>query len=281
MPEFLSLPPELIFHVYCSLDSIGDAYFLSQTSKQTYYIVSQQKSQPKIFDAIIDNITQDPAPAQAWLEAQFGPGSLWQPTEATPPVDLTDDETLEFLLDVGFPLVNLPRVGFNSIFLRQFVDEEQRFYGCTLDDLYIMFHPEERDELPVLSLCFGVISSQLVMLNNNNGIIYFYDLLGGLYMNCVRGIIAYVPDTFVVLLGMVVVVTKDLCKVSPDVSQRNFKRGVEVLMNSLDVQRKKLGDYDFAVDYYSEFWDDVFDNSLGGRRGFGLYVFNGFAGMSE
>ncbi|KAE8410438.1 hypothetical protein BDV36DRAFT_289585 [Aspergillus pseudocaelatus] len=229
MHGFLSLPPELIFQVYCSLDSIGDAYFLSQACKQTYYIFSRPQSHPKIFEAIIvgsyNLANPHLAPTQAWLEAQFGPGSLWQPTEASLPEDLTDEETLEFLLDVGFPSVNLPRIGFNSIFLRRLVNEEQRFYGCTPDDLYIMLHPEERDKIPALSFCFGEISSQL-----------FYDPLGGLYMNCDRGIVAYGLDT--------------------------FARRVEVLMNPLDVLRKKFGDYDFAADYYSEFWDEVFNNLL-------------------
>lgn len=53
MPGFLNLPPELIFQVYCSLDTIGDAYFLSQTCQQTYSIFRRPQSQPKIFEAII------------------------------------------------------------------------------------------------------------------------------------------------------------------------------------------------------------------------------------
>lgn len=66
-------------------------------------------------------------------------------------------------------------------------------------------------------------------------------------MNCVRRIVAYGLDTVAVLLGMVVAVTKNLCKASPDISQMKFKRQVEALMNPLDVLRKKIGDYDFAA----------------------------------
>ncbi|KAE8316308.1 SUKH-4 immunity protein-domain-containing protein [Aspergillus transmontanensis] len=251
MPGFLSLPTELIFEVYCSLDTIGDAYFLSQTCQQTYSIFSRPQSQPRIFESIIDNIIHDAAPTKAWLEEQFGPGSLWQPTEAELPVDLTDKETIEFLLDVGFPSVNLPRMGFESTDLKKFAGEGERIYGCTAYDLYTMFDPDDFSEVPALSFCFGDLNYQLAKLNNKNSVIFLYEPGAGHYMDCNKGSVAFGLDSFAVLLGMVVAVTKDLRKASPDICPKELERRAEV-----------LGDYDFLADEDSEFWDELFSNLL-------------------
>ncbi|KAE8324587.1 SUKH-4 immunity protein-domain-containing protein [Aspergillus sergii] len=264
MPGFLSLPAELIFQVYCSLDTIGDAYFLSQTCQQTYSIFRRPQSQPRIFEAIIDNIIHDAAPTKAWLESQFGPGSLWQPTEAELPVDLTDKETIEFLLDVGFPSVNLPRMGFNSTDLRKSADKGQTLDGYTADELFdIFYHDEDEGYPPALSFRFGERHHKLVLLNNKNGTIYVYDPENWFSY---RGVIAYGLDNLAVLLGMVVAVTKGLRNASPDISRKELERRIEVLQGPLDILREKLRDYDFSAHYYSEFWDELFAKLMHDRR---------------
>ncbi|KAE8341104.1 hypothetical protein BDV24DRAFT_163813 [Aspergillus arachidicola] len=260
MPGFLSLPPELIFQVYCSLDTIGDAYFLSQTCQQTYSIFRRPQSRPKIFEAIIDHIIHDAAPTKAWLEEQFGPGSLWQPTEAELPVDLTNEETIKFLLNVGFPAVNLPRMGFNSSDLRISAHKGQTLDGYTADELFDIFNHEDTDEdegkPPALSVRFGAIHHKLVLLNNKNGIIYFYDPENWFSH---RGVIANGLDKLSVLLGMVVAVTKDLRTASLGIS---WNHRFEILIGPLDALLRKLRDYDFPAGYGSEFWCGLIWNLL-------------------
>ncbi|KAB8222772.1 hypothetical protein BDV33DRAFT_189454 [Aspergillus novoparasiticus] len=268
MPGFLSLPAELIFEVYCSLDTIGDAYFLSQTCQQAYSIFSRPQSQPKIFKSIIDNIIHDAAPTKAWLEEQFGPGSLWQPTEAELPADLTDKETIKFLLDVGFPSVNLPRMGFNSTDLRKSTDMGQTLDGYTADQLFDIFNYKDEGNPPALSFRFGAIHHKLVLLNNKNGIIYFYDPETWVAH---RGVIADGLGNLAMLLGMVFAVTKDLRKVSPDIPREELQRRVEVLKGPLDILREGLWEYDFSADYYSEFWNELFAKLMHDRRVWGRY----------
>ncbi|KOC13934.1 hypothetical protein AFLA70_202g001831 [Aspergillus flavus AF70] len=263
MPGFLNLPPELIFQVYCSLDTIGDAYFLSQTCQQTYSIFRRPQSQPKIFEAIIDNIIQEAAPTKAWLEAQFGPGSLWQPTEAELPADLTEEETIKFLLNVGFPAVNLTRMGFNSSDLSISAYKGQALDGYTADELFDVFNQDYHEDTdedegnpPALSFRFGAIRLKLVLLNNKNGTIYFYDPENWFSH---RGVIANGLDTFTVLLGMVVAVTKDLRTASLDIS---WYERFDTLRGPLDALLRKLRDYDFPAGYGSEFWCGLIWNLL-------------------
>ncbi|KAB8233574.1 SUKH-4 immunity protein-domain-containing protein [Aspergillus alliaceus] len=260
MPGFLSLPPEIILWVYCSLDSIADAYFLSQTCKQAYHVFSRLQSQPKIFESIINNAIQGAAPTQSWLEAQFGPGSLWRPKEADLPVDLTDKAAREFLLNIGFPSIKLPRMGFESTHLREFAPGGCSFYGYTGEELYGIHDPE--DEVPALSFCFGEINSQLVMLVNENGRVFFYNPDSYDYLGRDRGPVARRLDSLAVLLGMVVAVTKDLREAPSDISLEELERRVEILKRPLDVLREKMRRHDLYADEDAEFWNDIFSDLL-------------------
>ncbi|KAE8311052.1 SUKH-4 immunity protein-domain-containing protein [Aspergillus transmontanensis] len=259
MPGFLNLPPEILLLVYCNLDSIADAYFLSQTCKQAYHVFSRPQSQPKIFESIINNVIQDAAPNQAWLEKQFGPGSLWRPKEADLPVDLTNKAAREFLINIGFPSVKLPRMGFSSTNLKEFADKGDSLCRYTGEELYGVHDPE--DEVPALSFCFGQVYTQIVMLENEHGHVFFYN--GDCYdsLGRDRGLVAQGLDSLAVLLGMVVAVTKDLRETPLDLSLDELARRVEILKRPLDILRGKMGDYDFYAED-AEFWNDLFSELL-------------------
>ncbi|KAE8342087.1 SUKH-4 immunity protein [Aspergillus arachidicola] len=216
----------------------------------------------KLLIMTYNNAIQDAAPNQAWLEKQFGPGSLWRPQEADLPVDLTNKAAREFLINVGFPSVKLPRMGFNSAHLKEFAGKGNSLYSFTGEELYGIHDPE--DEVPALSFCLGDVYNQLVMLESEHGHVFFYN--GDCYdsMGRDRGLVAQGLDSLAVLLGMVVAVTKDL-REHPlddlDLSLDELERRAEILKRPLDILRGKMRDYDcYAED--AEFWNDLFSELL-------------------
>lgn len=173
-------------------------------------------------------------------------------------MDLTNKAAREFLLNIGFPSVKLPRMGFNSTYTKEFAGKGDSLHGYTGGELYGI---HDSEDVPALSFCLGEVYNQIVMLENENGHVFFYN--GDCYdsLGRDRGLVAQGLDSLAVLLGMVVAVTKDLRETPLDISLEELERRVEILKRPLDILRGKMRDYDvYAED--AEFWNDIFSELL-------------------
>ncbi|MEU7022619.1 SUKH-4 family immunity protein [Streptomyces sp. NPDC046203] len=110
-------------------------------------------------------------PDAAWLEERLGEGSLWRPDEADLPAELTDAESREFLLTVGFPAVHLEAVGIDTRFLR----DEDALAPLDADEIYGKRYPD--DDSPPVNFALTVVTwyDQHLMLDATLGGITHYD----------------------------------------------------------------------------------------------------------
>ncbi|MEU5211143.1 SUKH-4 family immunity protein [Streptomyces sp. NPDC020742] len=142
------------------------------------------------------------APDADWLEARFGVGSLWRPTEAELPEELTHPETRRFLTTVGFPAVRIDIVGFDASHLR--ADDGEALHPFDADELYGNRYPD--DHSPPVNFCFsvGTWSDQMLMLNGAHGGVDHYDPNGWDHGAGYQGPAAWSLPDLAVLLGLMV-----------------------------------------------------------------------------
>ncbi|WP_349017202.1 SUKH-4 family immunity protein [Streptomyces luteolus] len=181
-------------------------------------------------------------PDAAWLEQRLGRGCLWRPQEADLPAELTDSESREFLLTVGFPAVRLAAVDIDTTHLRG----EDALHPFDADELYGERYPD--DDSPPKNFCFTVAlsSDQHLMLDAGDGGISHYDPNGWDHAAGWKGLAAASLPSLAVLLGLMAESGEAL--ESTDDEQR---RAAAMQL------RERMIAHDVDVD--SEFWDEMFE----------------------
>ncbi|RNG16679.1 SUKH-4 family immunity protein [Streptomyces botrytidirepellens] len=184
-------------------------------------------------------------PDAAWLEARFGAGSLWRPTEADLPAELTDRASREFLTTVGFPAVTIGLIGFDSTHLR---DAERR-HTFDADEVYGRRRPGEYVPPENFCFCFGRLHEDMLMLAGALGDIDHYDPNGWDHGEGYKGTVASSLPSLAVLLGLLAERAEAIDAIEDDEEARAEAVG-------------KLRAEMTAFDAYVEdapFWDEVFE----------------------
>ncbi|KAE8376959.1 hypothetical protein BDV26DRAFT_264590 [Aspergillus bertholletiae] len=263
------LPLEIIVLVYQRLDSTRDAHYLAQSCKLSYIVFNVPYNRGKIFESILDNIISAAAPSKAWLEACFGANTLWQITESD--LDgLVHGRTRDFLLNVGFPAVKLDGMAFESTYLTQDPESNLKHYVLT-DENDLEMHlasscpPTRCDDI---YFHFGNVNECKIMVDAEYGDVWLYEPdhlryagAGHYFYDAPwNNTVAWSLDSFAMLLGMVVVVARDL-RAAP---WRSFPWGFEARKQILDTLRARINECDYVVaEDTSGFWDDLFEKLIG------------------
>ncbi|MDI3421613.1 hypothetical protein QIT00_24170 [Streptomyces sp. B-S-A12] len=155
---------------------------------------------------------------------------------------MTDSESREFLLTVGFPAVRLAAVDIDTTHLRG----EDALHPFDADELYGERYPD--DDSPPKNFCFTVAlsSDQHLMLDAGDGGISHYDPNGWDHAAGWKGLAAASLPSLAVLLGLMAESGEAL--ESTDDEQR---RAAAMQL------RERMIAHDVDVD--SEFWDEMFE----------------------
>ncbi|MGC0334244.1 hypothetical protein RKD23_007234 [Streptomyces sp. SAI-170] len=182
-------------------------------------------------------------PDAAWLEERLGEGSLWRPDEADLPDELTDAQSREFLLTVGFPAVRLGGVGIDTRILRG----RRSLEPFDADELYGNRYPD--DDSPPENFCFAVAlwGDQHLMLDADGGITH-YDPNGWDHAAGWKGPAADSLPRLAVLLGLIAE-SSDALESDDDAVRAAAAARL----------RERLIGQDPNVDD-SEFWDEIFES---------------------
>ncbi|MFE1934198.1 hypothetical protein ACFW95_28270 [Streptomyces sp. NPDC059474] len=183
-------------------------------------------------------------PDAAWLEQRLGEGSLWRPDEAGLPVELTDAQSREFLLTVGFPAVRLDVVRIDTRHVR----DEGGLEPFDADEIYGNRYPD--DDSPPKNFCFTVATryDQHLMLEAADGGITHYDPNGWDHADGWQGPAADSLPRLAVLLGLIAESGKAL--ESADEAVRAA---------AITDLRERMMDLDSDVDE-SGFWGEIFED---------------------
>ncbi|MBU3863439.1 SUKH-4 family immunity protein [Streptomyces sp. 4503] len=182
-------------------------------------------------------------PDAAWLEQRLGEGSLWRPDEAGLPVELTDAQSREFLLTVGFPAVRLDVVRIDTRHVR----DEGGLEPFDADEIYGNRYPD--DDSPPKNFCFTVATryDQHLMLEAADGGITHYDPNGWDHADGWQGPAADSLPRLAVLLGLIAE------------SGRALESADEAVRAAAVTDlRERMIDLDSDVDE-SGFWGEVFE----------------------
>ncbi|MFE7270910.1 SUKH-4 family immunity protein [Streptomyces sp. NPDC057623] len=182
-------------------------------------------------------------PDAAWLEERLGEGSLWRPDEAALPVELTDAESREFLLTVGFPAVHLGVVGIDTRHLRT----ADGLQPLDADEIYGNRYPDDDSPPENFALTVAVAGDQHLMLDAADGGITHYDPNGWDHGAGWKGPAAESLPRLAVLLALIAESSTALD------SEDDTVRAAAV--NGL---RRRMTDHDSYVED-SEFWDEIFE----------------------
>ncbi|MDX2679009.1 hypothetical protein [Streptomyces soliscabiei] len=182
-------------------------------------------------------------PDAVWLEERLGKGSLWRPDEAALPAELTDAESREFLLMVGFPAVRIGVAGIDTRHLR----DEDAWEPFDADEIYGERYPD--DDSPPKNFCFTVAtwSDQHLMLDAADGGITHYDPNGWDHGAGWKGTAADNLPRLAVLLGLIAE-SGDALEAADD----------DVRAAAVTELRARMIDEDLFVDD-SAFWDGIFE----------------------
>ncbi|MFI9150254.1 SUKH-4 family immunity protein [Streptomyces sp. NPDC053367] len=183
-------------------------------------------------------------PDAAWLEERLGEGCLWRPGETDLPAELTDAESREFLLTVGFPALRLDAAGIDSRVLRG----RRALEPFDADEIYGNRYPD--DDSPPENFCFTVAlwGDQHLMLDAADGGITHYDPNGWDHGDGWQGPAAHSLPRLAVLLGLIAESGDALA--SDDEAVRAA---------AATALRERLIAHDPNVDG-SAFWDQVFES---------------------
>ncbi|MEU1944962.1 MULTISPECIES: SUKH-4 family immunity protein [unclassified Streptomyces] len=183
-------------------------------------------------------------PDAVWLEQRLGEGSLWRPDEAGLPVELTDAQSREFLLTVGFPAVRLDVVRIDTRHVR----DEGGLEPFDADEIYGNRYPD--DDSPPKNFCFTVATryDQHLMLEAADGGITHYDPNGWDHADGWQGPAADSLPRLAVLLGLIAESGKAL--ESADEAVRAA---------AITDLRERMMDLDSDVDE-SGFWGEIFED---------------------
>ncbi len=182
-------------------------------------------------------------PDAAWLEERLGAGSLWRPDEAALPVELTDAESREFLLTVGFPAVYLDVVGIDSRHLRNADGLEP----LDADEIYGNRYPDDDSPPENFALAVVLAGDQHLMLDAADGGITHYDPNGWDHGAGWKGTAAGSLPHLAVLLALIAESSTAL------ESDDDAVRAAAV-----DALRRRMIAHDSYVED-SEFWDEIFE----------------------
>ncbi|MFF4476894.1 hypothetical protein ACK1X7_09270 [Streptomyces sp. CY1] len=183
-------------------------------------------------------------PDAVWLEQRLGEGSLWRPDEAGLPVELTDAQSREFLLTVGFPAVRLDVVRIDTRHLR----DEGGLEPFDADEIYGNRYPD--DDSPPKNFCFTVATryDQHLMLEAADGGITHYDPNGWDHADGWQGPAADSLPRLAVLLGLIAE------------SGRALESADEAVRAAAVTDlRERMIDLDSDVDE-SGFWGEIFED---------------------
>lgn len=183
-------------------------------------------------------------PDAAWLEKRLGEGSLWRPDEAGPPAELTDAQSREFLLTVGFPAVRLDVVRIDTRHLR----DEGGLEPFDADEIYGNRYPD--DDSPPKNFCFTVATryDQHLMLEAADGGITHYDPNGWDHGDGWQGPAADSLPRLAVLLGLIA-----------ESSEALESADDAVRAAAITDLRERMIDLDSDVDE-SAFWGEIFED---------------------
>ncbi|GAA4072217.1 SUKH-4 family immunity protein [Streptomyces shaanxiensis] len=183
-------------------------------------------------------------PDAAWLEERLGEGSLWRPDEADLPAELTHAGSREFLLNVGFPAVELEVVGIDTRHLR----DEDGMEPFDADEIYGERYPD--DDSPPKNFAFTVAtwSDQHLMLGAADGGITHYDPNGWDHGAGWKGLAADDLPRLAVLLGLIAESSKAL------ESADDAVRAAAVT----DLRERMIDQEPYVDD--SAFWDEIFEH---------------------
>ena len=182
-------------------------------------------------------------PDAGWLEERLGEGSLWRPDEAGLPAELTDAESREFLLTVGFPAVNLHVVGIDTTHLR----DEDGFEPLDSDEIYGRRYPDDDSPPKDFSLTVALWGDQHLMLDAADGGITHYDPNGWDHGDGWQGPAAHSLPALAVLLGLIAE-SADAVDADDDA-----ERAAAIT----DLRERMAGQDFYVVD--SAFWDEIFE----------------------
>ncbi|KAJ5869602.1 hypothetical protein N7455_004543 [Penicillium solitum] len=192
----------------------------------------------------------------SWLEAHFGAGSLWKPTESELPARLTDAATRRFLTTVGFPLVQCTGIQWDPSGLKKSVDAGVELYAYDADEIFGRRWAD--DDSPPVNFCynFGCVGGDVVvMVDAEDGLIIHYDL-GGYGDQADRGLIAGSLPSLLVLLGTINMVIKRIGEAPQGLSCEAF----ENLRRTIFCQVYKImADYDDCFEGDSRFWNGLLE----------------------
>ncbi|MDT9689924.1 SUKH-4 family immunity protein [Streptomyces sp. P9(2023)] len=185
-------------------------------------------------------------PDAAWLEERLGEGSLWRPSEADLPPELTHAGSRDFLLRVGFPAVHLDAVGIDTRHLR----DEDALEPCDADEFYGNRYPD--DDSPPVNFCFTVAlqNDQHLMLEAADGGITHYDPNGWDHADGWQGPASESLPALAVLLGLIAE-SSDALETSDDTARAAAVTALR--------ERMTVGD---LLVHDSEFWDQVFEDLI-------------------
>ncbi|GHG99188.1 hypothetical protein GCM10018780_25700 [Streptomyces lanatus] len=189
----------------------GMCFFICRSCPDTPYTHRYERSEQADQDGtMIENrgttgshaVTRDDIPLipdVQWLEERLGEGTLWRPSEADLPAELTDAGSREFLITVGFPTVHLDVVDLDTRHLRHPSWKEP----LDADEIYGERYPD--DDSPPENFAFTVATryDQHLMLDAADGGITHYDPNGWDHGRGWKGIAANDLPTLAALLGLI------------------------------------------------------------------------------
>ncbi|MFJ8630875.1 SUKH-4 family immunity protein [Streptomyces sp. NPDC093568] len=182
-------------------------------------------------------------PDAQWLEERLGEGSLWRPDEACLPAELTDAESREFLLTVGFPAVDLDIVGIDTRHLLE--SDEPR--PLDSDEIYGNRYPDDDSPPKNFSFTMALWGDQHLMLDAADGGITHYDPNGWDHGDGWKGPAADSLPNLAVLLALI---AESSTALNTEDDGLRAAAATEL--------RRRMIAHDACVDD-SEFWDEIFE----------------------
>ncbi|MEV6395503.1 SUKH-4 family immunity protein [Streptomyces sp. NPDC051907] len=182
-------------------------------------------------------------PDAVWLEERLGEGSLWRPDEAGLPAELTDAQSREFLLTVGFPAVHLDVVGIDTRHVR----DEDGLEPLDADEIYGHRYPDDDSPPKNFSFAVAVCGDQHLMLEAADGGITHYDPNGWDHGDGWQGPAADSLPRLAVLLGLIAESSDAL---------ESADEAVRAAAVS-DLRERMIGQDSYVSE--SAFWDEIFE----------------------
>jgi hypothetical protein len=182
------------------------------------------------------------------MATHFGVDWVWQPQEPDLPVNLTDETTRAFLLDVGFPAVKLKVIGWDSTHLKK---DDGPLEAWDADELYGLRYPDDDSPPDNFAFLFGSTDEWMVMVGGEDGAVVHYDPDGWDHADGYQGLVATSLLHLAVLLWMLADVAQRL-QITPDEEEEAW----QVVLSTL---KERMIEYDDCVEG-SKFWDGMFES---------------------